>query len=180
VFRLLDPKLAPEDIAWPAPAPEVAHLEVGYQMLSEQRADLVEQTLKPLCDALLQMGLPLMSVEAELGPSQCELVFDAQTGLASADAMILLRTAAKQIMRRAGLHASFMCKPHLPEMMASGWHLHQSLADSEGDNLFHARGCKSGGLADCRGAFCLGRGLSRWPAYTTRLRVLRIRPVLTP
>jgi glutamine synthetase len=136
VFRLLDPKLAPEDIAWPAPAPEVAHLEVGYQMLSEQRADLVEQTLKPLSNALLQMGLPLISVEAELGPSQCELVFDAQTGLASADAMILLRTAAKQIMRRAGLHASFMCKPHLPEMMASGWHLHQSLANSEGDNLF--------------------------------------------
>ncbi len=136
VFRLLDAKLTPEDIAWPAPAPEVAHLEAGYQMLSEQRADIVEQTLKPLCDALLQMGLPLTSVEAELGPSQCELVFNAQQGMDSADAMILLRTAAKQMMRRAGLHATFMCKPILPEMMASGWHLHQSLADDQGRNLF--------------------------------------------
>jgi glutamine synthetase len=33
----------------------------------------------------------------------------------------------KQIARRHGYHATFMCRPRLPNVMSSGWHLHQSL-----------------------------------------------------
>jgi glutamine synthetase len=47
--------------------------------------------------------------------------------MAAADAMILLRSAIKQIARRHGYHATFMCRPKLPNVMSSGWHLHQSL-----------------------------------------------------
>jgi glutamine synthetase len=43
--------------------------------------------------------------------------------------MVLFRSAAKQIARRNGLLASFMCRPALPNVMSSGWHLHQSLID---------------------------------------------------
>jgi glutamine synthetase len=35
----------------------------------------------------------------------------------------------KQIARRNGYLASFMCRPALPNLMSSGWHLHQSLID---------------------------------------------------
>jgi glutamine synthetase len=41
--------------------------------------------------------------------------------------MLLLRSAVKQIARRHGYHATFMCRPKLPNVMSSGWHLHQSL-----------------------------------------------------
>jgi glutamine synthetase len=41
----------------------------------------------------------------------------------------LFRAATKQIARRHGLLASFMCRPALPNMFASGWHLHLSLID---------------------------------------------------
>ena len=75
------------------------------------------------------LGLPLRSVEVELGPSQCEFTFRPLTGLAAADAMILFRSAVKQIARRNGYLASFMCRPALPNVMSSGWHLHQSLID---------------------------------------------------
>jgi glutamine synthetase len=41
--------------------------------------------------------------------------------------MILLRSAVKQVCRRHGYHATFMCRPQLPNICSSGWHLHQSL-----------------------------------------------------
>jgi glutamine synthetase len=43
--------------------------------------------------------------------------------------MMLFRAAAKQIARRHGLFASFMCRPALPNLFSSGWHLHQSLLE---------------------------------------------------
>jgi glutamine synthetase len=51
--------------------------------------------------------------------------------------MVLLRTAVKQICRRHGLHATFMCRPRIANVMSSGWHLHQSLKDRRsGANAF--------------------------------------------
>jgi glutamine synthetase len=86
---------------------------------------------------LVAMGLPLSSMEIELGPSQVEFVFAPQTGIAGADAMVLFRNATKQIMRRHGYHATFMCRPRIPHVMSSGWHLHQSLKTIEhGGNAF--------------------------------------------
>jgi glutamine synthetase len=38
--------------------------------------------------------------------------------------MLLLRSAAKQALRRHGYHVTFMCRPKLPNVMSSGWHLH--------------------------------------------------------
>jgi glutamine synthetase len=43
--------------------------------------------------------------------------------------MILFRSAVKQICRRQGFHASFMCRPKVANTLSSGWHLHQSLID---------------------------------------------------
>jgi glutamine synthetase len=60
-------------------------------------------------------------------------------GLEPADNMILLRSAVKQICHRHGYHASFMCRPKLPNAFASGWHLHQSIVSrAGGKNAFMA------------------------------------------
>jgi glutamine synthetase len=76
-------------------------------------------------------------MEDEWGPGQCEFTFDPTLGLATADNMLLFRTAVKQICRRNGLHATFMTRPALPNFFSSGWHLHQSLCDTKtGENLF--------------------------------------------
>jgi glutamine synthetase len=53
-------------------------------------------------------------------------------GLQAADDVVLIRSAIKQICRRNGYHATFMCRPALPNMASSGWHLHQSLLDVHG------------------------------------------------
>ena len=90
---------------------------------------------------VVALGLPLRSVEIELGPSQCEFTFQPQVGLAPADTMMLFRSAVKQTCHREGFHASFMCRPKLPNVLSSGWHLHQSLLDRRhGTNAFMAPG----------------------------------------
>jgi glutamine synthetase len=131
LFRLENPRLTPEDATWPPAAPEVSLLTQGYQYLTESRFDRLEPALEPIRRGVEALGLPLRSIEVELGPSQCEFTFRTLTGMDAADAMILFRSAAKQIARRHGYLASFMCRPALPNMLSNGWHLHQSLFENK-------------------------------------------------
>ena len=127
LFKLEDARMAPEDAGQPGSPPAVSLLSHGYQYLTEQRYDEMEPALEIIRRDVLALGLPLRSVEVEFGPSQCEFTFQPTRGLAPADNMVLFRSAVKQIARRHGYHATFMCRPKLPNVFASGWHLHQSL-----------------------------------------------------
>ncbi len=137
LFMLENPRPTPEDATWPPRAPEVSLLNQGYQYLTESRFDQIDAALEPIRRGIAALGMPLRSVEVELGPSQCEFTFRPQRGLDAADTMILFRAATKQIARRHGLLASFMCRPAQPNLFSSGWHLHQSLFDRKrGNNAF--------------------------------------------
>jgi glutamine synthetase len=131
LFKLENPRLAPADATWPPEAPDISLLTQGHQYLTESRFDMLDPAVTILRQGIEQLGLPLRSVEVELGPSQCEFTFRPQAGLDSADTMVLFRSAVKQIARRHGYLASFMCRPALPNMMSSGWHLHQSLIETK-------------------------------------------------
>src|SRR5207244_9347128 len=87
-----------------------------YQYLTEQRYDQMEPALEIIRRDVLALGLPLRSVEVEFGPSQCEFTFAPTSGLTPADNMVLFRSAVKQIARRHGYHATFMCRPKLPKI----------------------------------------------------------------
>jgi glutamine synthetase len=163
VFRIVDPRLAPEDAGQPGNPPQVELLTTGYQYLTENRYDQIDPVVEMLRAGLEKLKLPLRSYEVEFGPSQLELTLAALPGMASADAMVLLRNAVKQIARRHGYHATFMCRPKLPNVMSSGWHLHQSLR-KEGANAFSSdredlsetgRHYLAGLLAHARGATAL-------------------------
>ena len=132
-----DSQLDPEQAAWPGLPPKVAMIHPGYNLLSENLFDMAEEPLRIVQRTAQALGLPLHSLEIELGPSQVEAVFDATDALTAADNMVLFRSAVKQALRRAGYHATFMCRPPFPNIMSSGWHLHQSLVDLQtGANLF--------------------------------------------
>ncbi|MEZ5652660.1 MAG: glutamine synthetase family protein [Burkholderiaceae bacterium] len=137
IFRLLDAPVEPAALGRPV-APPVALLNSGYRLLTEQRFDALEPVIELVRKPLLALGLPIESIEIELGPSQVEFVFSHAEALQAADRMILFRHATKQLLRRHGYLASFMCLPNLPGLMASGWHLHQSLVEADGANLFAA------------------------------------------
>jgi glutamine synthetase len=131
LFKLDDPKLRPEHAGQPAEPPEVSLLAHGFQYLTEQRMDEIDPYLETLRRHLLDIGLPLRTLEVEFGPSQVEITFNPSVGLTTADDMILFRSAVKQIAHRQGLHATFMCRPQLPNLFSSGWHLHQSLINKK-------------------------------------------------
>lgn len=140
IFRLDDQHMRPEDAGQPGTPPSVSLLSHGYQYLTEQRFDQMEPVLEILRRDIVALGLPLRSVEVEFGPSQCEFTFAPKKGLEPADNMVLFRSAVKQIARRHGYHATFMCRPKLPNLFASGWHLHQSVVSrASGENQFMAK-----------------------------------------
>ncbi|MBA3774809.1 MAG: glutamine synthetase [Ramlibacter sp.] len=138
IYRIDDThaQLDPQQAAWPGVPPAVSMIHPGYNLLNETWYDMAEEPLRIVQHTAQALGLPLLSLEIELGPSQVEAVFEATDALAAADHMVLFRNAVKQALRRAGYHASFMCRPPFPNIMSSGWHLHQSLVDAEGRNLF--------------------------------------------
>jgi glutamine synthetase len=131
IFRIDDAKLGPAHGTQPGTPPVVSLLAHGFQYLTETRADELEPVLEILRRDLVTLGLPLRSIEIEFGPSQIEVTFQPLDALKAADTMIEFRNAAKQICRRHGLLASFMCRPALPNVFSSGWHLHQSLIDQK-------------------------------------------------
>ncbi len=137
LFKYANGQLPSDAIAMPGPSPEVTPLNHGYQYLTELRYDALDPLLEKLRLGLQGLGLPLRSLEVEFGPSQIEVTFGASTGMDPADQMLLFRNATKQIFAREGYLASFMCRPGLPHVASSGWHLHHSIEDAEtGRNLF--------------------------------------------
>ena len=131
VFKVDDPRLSLEDCTQPAVPAQVSVLRHGYQYMSELVLDEMEPVISALRRALIDLGLPLRTVECEWGPGQVEITLDPLIGVEAADAVVLMRTAVKQVTRRMGLLASFMTKPGLPNVFSCGWHLHESLARTD-------------------------------------------------
>ena len=132
-----DPSLDPQRAAWPGEPPSMSMVHPGYNLLAEGWADMADEPLRIVQRTAQGLGLPLRSLEIELGPSQVEAVFEPTDALTAADQMVLFRNGVRQALRRAGYHASFVCRPPFPNVMASGWHLHQSLVErASGRNAF--------------------------------------------
>ena len=121
--------LTPENAGFTPPPPAVSVFERGYQFLSETRLD----SMAPALDAMRDALAPLRPAAAVHGGRVGALDRSSSrsrrcSGLAAADTAVLFRSAVKQVCQRRGLLATFMCRPGLPNITSSGWHLHQSLA----------------------------------------------------
>ncbi len=141
IYRVLDGQadaaggpLDPQQAAWPGDAPAVSMIHPGHQLLGERWADLADEPLRIVQQTAQGLGLPLLSLEIELGPSQFEAVFAPCDALQTADNMVLFRNGVIQALQRAGYHATFMCRPPFPNVQSSGWHLHQSLVHAAAGN----------------------------------------------
>lgn len=132
IFKVNDPRLSLADCTQPPNPADVSVLRHGYQYMSQLVLDEYETVVDNIRRALIGLGLPLRTVECEWGPGQLEITLDPLIGVEAADAVILMRTAVKQVARRMGMIASFMTKPGLPNVFSCGWHLHESLAHKDG------------------------------------------------
>lgn len=136
VFDLAERPLEHHHTGMPGQPPATRLLDQGYQYLSELNYDRLEPVMDRLRRAAQELGLPVRSTEVEMGPSQFEFTFEPAGPMQHADNMIMFRSMVKEVCAREGLHATFMCRPKVENVASSGWHLHQSLVDAEGRNLF--------------------------------------------
>jgi len=136
VYRLNDPRLDHTDTGKPGTPPETTILAQGYQYLTDQHFDQLAPVMDMIRRHAQNMGFPIRTMESEFGPSQFEVTFQPMSALTAADTMSQFRNMVKQVCRREGYHATFMCRPNLQNAMGNGWHLHQSVTDQDGNNLF--------------------------------------------
>ena len=89
-----------------------------------------------VADACRIQGIPADTAVAEYAPGQFEINLKHRAdALAACDDAIYLKRAIKSIAQKQGLQASFMAKP-LVEQAGSGLHIHASVLDANGDNIF--------------------------------------------
>ncbi len=136
VYRLNALRLDHSDTGKPGIPPETSLLAQGYQYLTDQHFDQLAPVMDLIRRHAQNMGFPIRTMESEFGPSQFEVTFQPMSALTAADTMSQFRNMVKQVCRREGYHATFMCRPNLQNAMGNGWHLHQSVTDNDGKNLF--------------------------------------------
>ena len=87
------------------------------------------------CEA---QGLPAKTLISEYSPGQMEIVLRHRADVLKAcDEAIMLKRLIKAVAEKHGLAATFMAKPY-SEWTGSGMHVHVSLGDEAGNNLFAA------------------------------------------
>ena len=87
------------------------------------------------CDA---QGLPAKTLISEYAPGQMEIVLRHRADVLKAcDEGIMLKRAIKATAEKHGMAATFMAKPYA-QWTGSGMHIHVSLGDEQGNNLFAA------------------------------------------
>jgi glutamine synthetase len=96
-----------------------------------------------LMAALDQMGLKVEVGHHEVALGQHEIDFRFADALRTADNVLTLKYTVKAIAAQHGLVASFMPKP-IFGVNGSGMHCHQSISDSDGNNLFYDAGDEFG------------------------------------
>ena len=111
-------------------------------------------TLARMVDASVALGLEPVAFAHEYGRSQYEINLRHAPALASADRAFRFKALVKELAERDGLRATFMGKPFNGDE-GSGFHLHISLVDAEGENACHDAGGE-GGLAAVTRHFIAG------------------------
>ncbi|WP_125076131.1 glutamine synthetase family protein [Pseudoxanthomonas sp. SGT-18] len=98
----------------------------------DENADFIHA----VASACRAQGIPADTAVAEYAPGQFEINLGHRAdALAACDDAVLLKRVIKAIAQQHGALASFMAKP-LAGQAGSGMHLHVSLLDREGRNVF--------------------------------------------
>lgn len=108
----------------------------------------------PVVDEIIEMvqqvGVDLITANAEYGPSQFEFNYGPGLGLAGPDKSYTFKNAAKEIAQRHDLNVTFMSKP-FAGFAGSGAHFHISLLDLKTKKNVMGDATKDGRISDvCR------------------------------
>ncbi|WP_027358642.1 glutamine synthetase family protein [Desulforegula conservatrix] len=86
-------------------------------------------------------GVNYEKTHHEVTPSQHEINLECCDPLEAGDRTVLFSYIAKKVAMKNGFYATFMPKP-FDSLNRSALHIHLSMMDSEGNNLFHRQGAE--------------------------------------
>jgi len=105
-------------------------------ILSSSRISDFEQVIDDIIKSSNQQGIETGAISAEMGAGQFEINFNHHTDvLRAADEACLFKRTVVEVAKKHGMLASFMAKPLL-QQPGNGLHMHISVVDSKGDNIF--------------------------------------------
>lgn len=117
----------------------------GPQCYCLEDLEEVEDFLADVEKACQAQRIPAATALSEYGPGQFEINLHHVPDVELAcDHGVLLKRVVKHVARKHGMAACFMAKP-FSEYAGSGLHIHISLVDKDGRNVF---GLPGGGLSD--------------------------------
>lgn len=97
--------------------------------------DIQEEFIQRFVHSLEAMGVKTEQISSEFGPGQLEINLRYAPALKAADDQVTFARLFKHIARDLGLVGTLMPKP-FQNLAGSGLHVHISLYDDGGDNLF--------------------------------------------
>jgi len=98
--------------------------------------DEAQQVRSEIILALEGMGMQVEMSHHEVAPGQHEIDFRYDDALSSADNAVTFKYVVRAVAAAHGIYASFMPKP-IFGVSGSGMHVHQSIFDAQGHNLFY-------------------------------------------
>ena len=137
----------------PTPPGRPARLE-GDGILSLDTLDAFDAFFSDLYAGAEAMGIPAQASIAESGVSQFEVNLAHQDAMRAADDAWLFRMLVRGMARKHGIAATFMAKP-FAETAGTGLHLHVSVMDGEGRNVFDDGGAEGNDTLRAAVAGCL-------------------------
>jgi glutamine synthetase len=106
------------------------------QLYCLERLDGHDKLLSEIIAACSEMGVPTSVLMSEFACGQYEITLKHVTDpLRAADHCCLFRQIVKRLARKHGCAATFLGKPFL-DQTGSGMHIHMSLLDRDGHNVF--------------------------------------------
>ncbi|MDF3854056.1 glutamate--putrescine ligase [Paracoccus pantotrophus] len=118
------------------PSPRSGKRRTGAETLSLRALDAFDRFFTALYDACEAMDIPADTAISEAAPGQFEINLMHQPDpLKAADDAWLFKLLVKGLARRYGFAGSFMAKPY-EAWNGSGMHMHFSVLDRQGRNVF--------------------------------------------
>ncbi len=118
------------------PSPRSGKRRPGAEILSLRALDAFDTFFSDLYDGCSAMGIPADTAISEAGLGQFEInLMHVPDALRAADDAWLFKMLVRGLARKHGFAASFMAKPY-PAYSGSGMHVHVSVLDNAGGNIF--------------------------------------------
>ena len=133
-FYLLSPHTDPMQEAEP-PEGRLGWTEGARQPYSIDTMNDFDPCINDLYSYCEEQGIRIDTLTQEMGPAQFEINFLHGNAIDLADQVFLFKRTVREVAIEHEMHATFLSKPMAREA-GSSLHIHQSVVDKDGNNVF--------------------------------------------